>query len=232
MFDLERAIADWRMQMLAAGIKAPVPLEELESHLREDLAARMLSGATAEQALETAVRHIGGGELLQPEFARAGDAIFEQMKRLFCAFAGIPTYQPAMNMNIPNSSLEPRWATYLKSAAWIFPAVFVWIACCVFVVPKLKELGYASQMELPNLISFQLAVADAIRMNFLLGSLIILIALVLVEWRWHGWSRYRRLLFGIAGFCLNFSALCFLASLLVYAVLVASHLAHPQSLKP
>ena len=32
MFDLEQAIADWRRQMLAAGIKTPVPLEELKSH--------------------------------------------------------------------------------------------------------------------------------------------------------------------------------------------------------
>ena len=38
MFGLEQAIADWRQQMLAAGIKTPVPLEELEIHLREDIA--------------------------------------------------------------------------------------------------------------------------------------------------------------------------------------------------
>jgi hypothetical protein len=36
MFNLEQAIADWRQQMLAAGIKTPVPLEELENHLREE----------------------------------------------------------------------------------------------------------------------------------------------------------------------------------------------------
>jgi hypothetical protein len=33
MFDLERAISDWRRHMLAAGLKAPAPLDELESHL-------------------------------------------------------------------------------------------------------------------------------------------------------------------------------------------------------
>jgi hypothetical protein len=37
MFDLEQSIATWRRQMLDAGIKAPVPLEELESHLRDDI---------------------------------------------------------------------------------------------------------------------------------------------------------------------------------------------------
>ena len=39
MFDLEQSIAEWRRQMLAAGIKTPVPLEELEIHLREDIRA-------------------------------------------------------------------------------------------------------------------------------------------------------------------------------------------------
>ena len=34
MFDLEKSITRWREQMLAAGIKTPSPLEELENHLR------------------------------------------------------------------------------------------------------------------------------------------------------------------------------------------------------
>jgi hypothetical protein len=37
MFDLEQTISEWRRQMLSAGIKTPVPLEELEIHLREDV---------------------------------------------------------------------------------------------------------------------------------------------------------------------------------------------------
>ena len=31
MFDLEKAITDWRKQMLAEGIKTPLPLDELET---------------------------------------------------------------------------------------------------------------------------------------------------------------------------------------------------------
>ena len=44
MFDLEQSIAEWRRQMLAAGIKTPVPLEELEIHLREEIEQQMKSG--------------------------------------------------------------------------------------------------------------------------------------------------------------------------------------------
>ncbi|MGO8763935.1 MAG: hypothetical protein ACLQSR_02225 [Limisphaerales bacterium] len=43
MFNIEEAIAEWRRQMLAAGIEAPVPLEELENHLREEIEQQEIS---------------------------------------------------------------------------------------------------------------------------------------------------------------------------------------------
>jgi len=72
MFDLEQSIADWRQQMLAAGIKTPVPLEELESHLREDIEQQMQSGLSAEKAFESAAQKIGRVYALQTEFAKVG----------------------------------------------------------------------------------------------------------------------------------------------------------------
>ena len=41
MFDLEQSIRNWRKQMLAAGIKSPVPLDELEIHLRDEIERRL-----------------------------------------------------------------------------------------------------------------------------------------------------------------------------------------------
>ncbi len=52
MFDLEQAISNWRRQMLAAGIKTPAPLEELENHLREDFEQQARSGSSTQQAFE------------------------------------------------------------------------------------------------------------------------------------------------------------------------------------
>jgi len=71
MFDLEQAITEWRQQMGAAGIKTPVPLEELESHLREDVEQEMRSGLTAEAAFETAVQRVGQPDVLKSEFKKA-----------------------------------------------------------------------------------------------------------------------------------------------------------------
>ena len=56
--------------MLAAGIKTPVPLEELEVHLREDIMQRMKSGLDAPQAFDAAVRQIGTARALGTEYRK------------------------------------------------------------------------------------------------------------------------------------------------------------------
>jgi hypothetical protein len=58
MFDLEQAIAEWRKQMLAAGIKAPVPLEELELHLRDEIEQQMKLGANTTEAFGIATQKL------------------------------------------------------------------------------------------------------------------------------------------------------------------------------
>jgi hypothetical protein len=70
MFDLEQAIADWRKQMLAAGINSPVPLDELESHLREDIERQIKLRLNTPQAFEAAVRKIGQPGKLKSEFKK------------------------------------------------------------------------------------------------------------------------------------------------------------------
>jgi hypothetical protein len=68
MFDLEQSIAEWRRQMLAAGIKTPVPLEELEIHLREEVDQQMKSGLNEQEVFNSAVQTIGQGKVLENEF--------------------------------------------------------------------------------------------------------------------------------------------------------------------
>lgn len=67
MFDLEHSIAQWRRQMLAAGISA-LELDELESHLRDEVVHQMRSGLNGQLAFETAVSQIGQGAELKKEF--------------------------------------------------------------------------------------------------------------------------------------------------------------------
>ena len=70
MFNLERAITNWRRQMLAAGIKSPVPLDELEAHLRDEIEQQVQSGVNEPQAFERAAKQIGQATALDPEFRK------------------------------------------------------------------------------------------------------------------------------------------------------------------
>jgi len=70
--NLEEKISAWRAQMLAAGIKAPVPLEELESHLREEIEREMQSGLSLseQEAFDFSVLKIGQPGELKREFKK------------------------------------------------------------------------------------------------------------------------------------------------------------------
>jgi hypothetical protein len=88
MFDLDLAISEWRRQMSADGIKSREVLDELESHLREDVERRMRAGATAEQAFREAVVQVGTAEQLRPEFRKVSKPqarLSRRAVRLGCA---------------------------------------------------------------------------------------------------------------------------------------------------
>ena len=70
MFDLKQSITDWRRQMLAAGIKTPVPLEELESHLHEEIGRLVKSGLDEQSAFNTSVEKIGPMQAIRNEFEK------------------------------------------------------------------------------------------------------------------------------------------------------------------
>ena len=70
MFDPEQAIAKWRREMLAAGVKTPVPLEELEIHLREEIERLTKSGVSEAEAIKTALLKIGPAPAVQNEFRK------------------------------------------------------------------------------------------------------------------------------------------------------------------
>jgi hypothetical protein len=72
MPDLESRIAEWRRQMIAGGITDPEALDELESHLREDVERNVQSGLNAQQAFDAAVAKIGDAHALKFEFGNSG----------------------------------------------------------------------------------------------------------------------------------------------------------------
>ncbi len=345
MFNLNEKIAEWRRQMLAAGIKTPVPLNELESHLREDVEQQMRSGLAEHQAFAIALQRIGQANALKAEFEKAEDprkARSRKQKIVFCyaaavfyALIGIHTFffrhdvsfslaermlglaavaltvsllcsvryfyrilpvltnrrvrtgvglacgvlgilytvifmnfiLPAFDftagqvvvvclsallpmaiggiisfgldeathrrtataghlctpMNTPPSNIEPGWATYLKAAASLVPAVFLWGISVMFIMPKLKQIcGEAGGLALPAIIRTMIGLTEH---GIIIAGTIILL-LVLLEWRSRKWPRYRRAAVGLGAFLLNSVVLISMFMTVVTAILVAPALLH------
>jgi uncharacterized membrane protein YhaH (DUF805 family) len=86
LFDVEQSIADWQKQMLGAGIKTPVPLEELEIHLREEIERQMKAGMDGKKAFEISVQRIGQPKMLKSEFQKSERTF---MKRTLIILIGI-----------------------------------------------------------------------------------------------------------------------------------------------
>ena len=72
MFNLERSISEWRRQMIAAGIQTPAPLEELESHLREEIERQLSLGVDEQKAFEISAARIGHAARIKNEFKKIG----------------------------------------------------------------------------------------------------------------------------------------------------------------
>lgn len=96
MFDLDTAISEWRQQMTSAGIKLPVALDELESHLRDEIDQQLINGLNPEQSFQVAVGRIGSATALKTEFKKVSiksDTTIKIMGAVgFGAFASMSVY--------------------------------------------------------------------------------------------------------------------------------------------
>ncbi len=120
MFDLDQAISEWRREMTAGGAKSPEILNELESHLRDDIDQRMRSGLAAKRAFEVAVRQMGPVEVLNTEFAKVkgrDERLRLTLKVTCCVgFAGIIVLASGafrVGMNLGTGLLLCSAATYI-----------------------------------------------------------------------------------------------------------------------
>jgi len=68
MFNLDEAITEWRRQMAAGGVTNPAVLDELESHIRDDVERQIRCGRDVQKAFEIAVQKIGPASALKNEF--------------------------------------------------------------------------------------------------------------------------------------------------------------------
>jgi hypothetical protein len=82
MFNLDEAIAEWRRQVTVGGLNTPEVLNELESHLREEVARQVRSGLNTQAAFEMAVRRLGSVSDLKREFEKVGETKAARARQL------------------------------------------------------------------------------------------------------------------------------------------------------
>jgi hypothetical protein len=88
MFDLNDSIVNWRSRLADDESCAAADLNELESHLREQVDALRQSGLSDEEAFWVATRRLGDPESLSVEFAKVkGGRVWA--KRLLWMMGGI-----------------------------------------------------------------------------------------------------------------------------------------------
>jgi hypothetical protein len=129
MVDLEDSFTDWRWQMLAAGIKAPEPLEELELHLREEVEQQLRLTGDADEAFAKAVRRMGHPRELKREFSKTNGWNL-RFWWIWLGIGGFGLVQTAM-MNFVGPLVFHRHSSVFFSAKWWadwFPSYIAWIA--------------------------------------------------------------------------------------------------------
>jgi len=85
MFNLEQAINEWRKRMTASGINAPAVLDELESHVREEVERQTIAGVDAAKAFASAVQKMGPASALRKEFKKSRGAVVVEKLMLAAA---------------------------------------------------------------------------------------------------------------------------------------------------
>jgi hypothetical protein len=234
MFDADNVIAEWRRQLIADGIKSPEVLEELESHLREEVERQMQIQPDSRQAFQAAVLQLGESDLLKTEFAKncGFNERWHQIKQAVLTLAGIPNSNFATTMNTSQANPEPGWATYLKGAAFAMPALFLWTISAVFIVPKFQQIardtGFpeSSSTGLWNVTHTTISLTNFFGDHGHLIATAVIAMLVVFEWRAGAWPRYRRLTVGTSAFVLNLVVLLSIFAMLLAMMIMAPALAH------
>jgi hypothetical protein len=140
MFELNQAIADWRRQMTAAGIKPRAVLDELESHLREDVERRILYGASENDAFQKAIQQIGQLERLKAEFEKAEINERKYMKQGLIIGAGIIGVLIGMAFVMPAVAQYRHEGVMKDSEPWLFlMGCLLTLAGCGAAIRGLKK---------------------------------------------------------------------------------------------
>lgn len=139
-----------------------------------------------------------------------------------------PTTTPAPPPLPHRESTWEVWRIYLRAAAFLTPSMLFWVFSATFALPKVRQLwqdaglessptqwlmDVAQLLSTPNIVSFAVGV--------------VVIVLLLVEFRWGAWPRYRRAILGGLMLCAHLFVLAALTAMTLAATIAAPLLPTP-----
>ena len=139
LFNLENAIAAWRRLLRAGGINSSEILDELESHLREDIEHVMRSGKTSEEAFRAAVTRLGPSGALAKEFCTLPLIQGSQRPKYLMAFSVIS----AVLILWTGTAILLETGIHSLAEGLVFAAIFTvaaYLAALPFCYRKLPSL--------------------------------------------------------------------------------------------
>ena len=120
MRNFEPDIADWRRQLIAAGIKSADVLNELESHLREDIERRIRDGGDAKRVFELATAQLGEPSVLKMELDGSQKSERKYMKRGLKIGGGIMGVMVGMALVMPAVAQYRQIGAMRNDEPWLF----------------------------------------------------------------------------------------------------------------
>jgi hypothetical protein len=199
MFNLEQAIVEWRRQMHAAGIKTPVPLDELENHLREEIERQVKLGINEAEAFNLAAQNIGTAPLVQDEFKKIEETknarIWKRFEILILGWVSLISLFMA-SFFLQNSSvtlrmtglagvvsllllvwggrwIQPKFlarARQIRNAIYVLSALFFALWCLLFLFEFILPNNYFSPEQYLVSLLWEMLLPIGAGMGFELGT--------------------------------------------------------------
>ncbi len=132
-----------------------------------------------------------------------------------------------MNADASTVELRPRWPTYFNAVIFLLPAVISWGFACVFLVPKVVELG--ERAGIARSAAARIWNPAIFLVHYGRSLLVaVILAVVLLECFSRAWRRYRGTGAGVVVWLLNVTVLFGLTALFTVALIAAPSLTHVQ----
>jgi type II secretory pathway component PulF len=133
-----------------------------------------------------------------------------------------------MNSQTPPPLPDPNSAfrTYLRAIALLIPTVVVWLFANTFLLPKLEYIWQLAGLT-GSKAEWLMDASYAFKQHFRTIALGVVVVLLLLEFRWRAWPRYRRTVVACATLFFHTAVLVGIATVATAALLAAPLLAKP-----